>query len=171
MKRAWAIGVLVCGMMLAGCAADRNERLAIGTRPTPSFGPAKVRVDAETVERTTRPRREWDTTVVVLAMDGVVHGPTLRTSDRVGRRARADTVGVFPDARRETRSGSDEVRAISGWGQAVMELGLMPARALGAGLAGWEDWSPRRVWKRRPADRVPTASVPALREDADDRRP
>lgn len=171
MKRARLMWLLASGSMLVGCVADRNERLAIGTRETPSFGRAAVRAEPETLDGSTRPRREWDTTMVVLAVDGVVHGPTLRTSDRVGRRAKADTVGVFPDARRETRSGSDAIRALSGWGRAVMELGLMPARALGAGLGGWDDWSPRRVWKRRPADRVPTASVPALREDADDRRP
>lgn len=164
----WArpMGVLMVGLVLAGCAADRNERLAIGTQPTPSFGECP-----EVGERPSRARRDWDTTVVVLAVDGVVHGATLRTPDRVGRRAKADTVGVFPDARRETPRGSDLSRAARSWGRAVMEVGLMPVRSVGAGLGGWVDWSPRTVWKRRPTDRVPAASVPARREEPDDRSP
>lgn len=166
--RAVRQAALLCcaALFTAGCVSDRNERLAIGTRPTPSFGggPSLTMVGAGTTDRS-----RWRTMVVVSPIDGVVHGPTLRAYRPVGRRADADRAGVFPLTGPERRAarrpgpGAGARGALAPLGRTVLDPVLMPYRLVRAARTGWWTWSPVQIWKRTRADRDRSAAVGGVR--------
>ena len=168
--RRWVhgLGVLVCcaAVTASGCASPRNERLTLGVRPTPSFGggPSLTMAGPGTLERS-----RWRTMVVVSPIDGVVHGPTLRTLRPVGRRADADRAGVFPLTGPQRRSarpagpGAKTGAALGPLGRATLDPALMPYRLYRAARSGWWGWSPMEIWKRTRADRDRSAAVGGVR--------
>lgn len=178
MTRRVGVVVLLAGA-LTGCVSERNERLVIGTRPTPSFaleqGPDAGET-AGTAESTGAAgpgepdRRRWRTTVVVAPIDGVVHTATLRTEELPGRRADAREAGVFPTIQSVT-GGRSPAGGAHDLGPGFDELGrvlfdpfLSPVRTARAWRGGWWTWSPISVWKRTPGDRTRPGTIAATRD-------
>lgn len=146
----------------AGCSATLNERLAVGTRPTPSFGAwsGPGMAGAGTLDRS-----RWPTMIVVSPIDGVVHGETFRTVPVVSRRAGADRAGVFPppSGAPAAKGGEDVAEAARELGRAVTDPWLIPWRAWRAWAAGGWTWSPMEIWKRTRQDRARSAAVGGVR--------
>ncbi len=163
MKRAGAV-MLAAGIWAAGgCSAALNERLAVGTRPTASFGgwTGPGMAGPGTLDR-----RQWPTMILVAPIDGVVHGETFRTVPVVSRRAGADRAGVFPRPELAGRSGvseGDVSEAARELGRAVADPWLIPWRAWRAWAAGGWTWSPMEIWKRTRQDRARSAAVGGVR--------
>ncbi|MCC5822726.1 MAG: hypothetical protein LAT64_04040 [Phycisphaerales bacterium] len=163
-------GLLALALMLAalgtgGCVSHQNERLAIGTRATPTFGGGSA---LSMAGPGTLQRSRWRTMVIVAPVDGVVHGPPLRTLRPVGRRADADRVGMFPlttpiAAPVAPRPRNEFSESFGPLGRATLEPVLMPYRLVRAVRAGWWTWSPMQIWKRTRADRDRSASVGGVR--------
>lgn len=165
---AWGVAAslsLCCGG-LGGCTANLNERVAIGTRPTASFGggtgPGAAGAGSGSLDRT-----RWRTMVVVAPIDGVVHSEPFRMVRPVSRRASADRAGVFPYS--TPYAGPARLQA---W-EALRELGRSAAdvvwgpargwRAVRGGREEWWTWSPVEIWKRTRADRRSWSGVGAVR--------
>lgn len=162
-----------------GCVSHRNERLAIGTRPTASFvqpmprptttdrpgGPAVTRAFSGDPARLDRSR--WRTMVVVVPIDGVVHTETFRGVAPVGRRAPADRAGVFPSigSMALTAESSDLGLTSRELGRAVSDPLLAPLRFVRAARGGWWTWSPYEIWKRTPPHRGRWSAVSGRRRE------
>jgi hypothetical protein len=147
-----------------GCAATLNERLAVGTRPTPSFGgwSGPGMAGPGTLDR-----RQWPTMIVVTPVDGVVHGETFRTMALVSRRAGADRAGVFPlpesGGAGESSLGWDAAVTVREFGRGMADPWLAPWRGWRAWAAGGWTWSPMEIWKRTRQDRARSAAVGGVR--------
>lgn len=159
----------VCVGGLGGCAADLNERVAIGTRPTASFGggtgPGAAGAGSGTLDRS-----RWTTMVVVAPIDGVVHTEPFRMVRPVSRRAPADRAGVFPYSTPYAGPGGSQAwEAAREMGRSTADVVWGPARgwrAVRGGRAGWWTWSPVEVWKRTRADRTVWSGVGGSRGQA-----
>ncbi|RMH28482.1 MAG: hypothetical protein D6692_05330 [Planctomycetota bacterium] len=176
MRRVPALGaVLVCSGILAACVHPQNERLAVGVVRTPSFGGP----DGPGLSGSgSQPRAAWSVTIEKMPIDGVVHGPTLRTPTPVGRRSDAVAVGAYPNAAGwPERSSSEPWRAARELGRAAGDVVLMPLRAFWSVLDGGQAWSPWGIWKRAPGSSVregtigPAASRSRATEVVSDERP
>jgi hypothetical protein len=159
----WCVGA---SLALGGCTADLNERLAIGTRPTASFGggtgPGAAGTGSGTVDRS-----RWTTMVVVAPIDGVVHSEPFRMVRPVSRRAPADRAGVFPYSTPYAGPARSQAwEALQELGRSTADVVWGPARgwrAVRGGRAGWWTWSPVEVWKRTRADRTVWSGVGSVR--------
>jgi hypothetical protein len=168
--------VAVATMAAGGCTADLNERLAIGTRATASFGgmPASGEPGGGMAGAGTQDRTRWATMVVVSPVDGVVHADPLRRPRPVGRRSPAERVDVFPvvDPVEEARGASGPVGSAAGLagelGRSVMDPLLAPYRLGRAGAGGWWTFSPLQIWKRSPDRLRRGGSVAGVRREIGD---
>lgn len=163
MKRAGAVMLAAAVWAAGGCSAALNERLAVGTRPTASFGgwTGPGMAGPGTLDR-----RQWPTMILVAPIDGVVHGETFRTVPVVSRRAGADRARVFPPPTPESRrrvGERDLAEAARELGRAVADPWLIPWRAWRAWAAGGWTWSPMEIWKRTRQDRARSAAVGGVR--------
>jgi hypothetical protein len=151
---------------VGGCAAGLNERVAIGTRPTASFGggtgPGGGAAGPGTLDRT-----RWRTMVVVAPIDGVVHSEPFRMIRPVSRRAPADRAGAFPFSAPPGGAGDSQAwEALREVGRSAADVVWGPARgwrAVRGGRAGWWTWSPAEIWKRTRGDRTAWSGVGAIR--------
>lgn len=167
--RALAAAGIAAVLAAGGCAADLNERLAIGTRATASFGggpaagePGDGMTGAGTLDRT-----RWATMVVVSPVDGVVHTDPLRRARPVGRRSAAARVDVFPAVEPAEPAGGIGLGAVAGeLGRTVMDPLLAPLRLARAGAGGWWTFSPMQIWKRAPDRLRRGGSVAGVRREA-----
>lgn len=181
-------GLLVCaGLGLAcatGCVSGFNERIAIGTRPTASFGgahgPGMASPNwappagsgggpamAPPADRNRLDRSRWRTMVVVAPIDGVVHTEHFRGIAIVGRRAAPERAGVFLRTGSEDPPGwaRDAVETAQDLGRAGMDPLLAPWRLIHAGRGGWWTWSPTEIWKRTRQDRPRWSAVGGRRQE------
>ena len=151
---------------LGGCTANLNERVAIGTRPTASFGggtgPGAGGTGSGSLDRA-----RWRTMVVVSPIDGVVHSEPFRMVRPVSRRAPADRAGVFPYSTPYAGPARSQAwEALRELGRSAADVVAGPARgwrAVRGGRAGWWTWSPVEVWKRTRADRTVWSGVGSVR--------
>lgn len=165
MRHAWlSAGVLLglAAMCGGGCVHAENERLGLGTR---------AETDATGMRGgEPRARRSWRTGVVVVPIDGVVHGPTLRVEGGVGRGTDPLRVGAYPEPGVRGERGErarDAWVAIEELGRSVCDVAVMPLRACGALVGFTPDrarWSPGMVWKRTRSTDARAGTVGAREE-------
>lgn len=166
MKPATAAIVLLASVALGGCAAPLNERLAIGTRPTASFGGS---TGPGMAGPGTLDRGRWRTMVVVSPIDGVVHTEPFRTPRPISRRSGPERVGAYPFSWDHRAPADDQAgRAAGELGRSVLDLWRWPRRGLRAWRGGWWTWSPVEVWKRTPPGVGRWSAVGGVRERTDD---
>jgi hypothetical protein len=180
----WVAGIAAAVALIAppGCVSHRNERLAIGTRPTASFvrpasppasaersiGRTPVRAFSRDPSRLDRSR--WRTVVVVVPIDGVVHTETFRGVAPVSRRAPADRAGVFPSigSMGLMEQPNDLGATARELGRAASDPLLAPLRFVRAARGDWWTWSPYEIWKRTPPQRGRWSAVSGRRKEQRD---
>lgn len=155
---------------MGGCVADLNERAAIGTRPTASFGGG---TGPGAAGPGTLDRGRWRTTVVLAPIDGVVHTEPFRMIRPVSRRASAARTGAFPFSTPMGGDGGSQAwEALQELGRSTADVVWGPARgwrAVRGGRGGWWTWSPVEIWKRTRGDRTHWSAVGGVRDQVMDK--
>jgi hypothetical protein len=152
---------LAAAALAGGCVADLNERLALGTRPTPTFGGGH---GPGMGTPGTLDRSRWRTLVVVAPIDGVVHADPFRTEPWASRTAGPRRAGVFPFDAPRLEPTDDAAETLREYGRAAFDPLLAPIRGVRSVRAGVWTWSPVRVWKRTPSARSRPATVGGRRD-------
>jgi hypothetical protein len=154
--------VIVVAMMLtSGCTSDLNARLELGaSQRTPTFDFSHT----PTATPGARPRDQWETTVVVVPLDAVVHNPAPRPIYTYPITERPRVYGLFPTASTATRSQSTP------WMVSLLQSLDETADSVLALFDPWfynpnrTYWSPREVWKRTPHARTWSSGRPINHE-------
>ncbi len=154
--------LVLATIVISGCTSDLNARLELGaSQRTPTFDFKQTPITTPGV----RPRDQWETTVVVVPLDAVVHNPAPRPIYTYPITERPRVYGLFPTTSTATRSQSTP------WMVSLLQSLDETADSVLALLDPWfydpnrTYWSPREVWKRTPSTRTWSSGRPITQQD------
>lgn len=140
---------------LTGCTRSFNARLELGAQTrTQTFETPGSNTQ---LEQLTQPitRSDWQTTIFISPIDGILHGPTYLHYRIPKKSASPRNYGLLPNS--ESAHLNQPTPYCSDWFHTINELGDSIQAITLAGFfrtfrASTPYWSPYAVWKRTPQE-------------------